>query len=514
MAEVYRAQYMGHAHSVGPQNEVVVKRIKPSLFKAAEFPIFREMFLNEAKLVRSLQHPNLARMHMLNEAVDKAMGVKVPFIVGEYIRGLQLWKLLRIATSAFTGRGVMPAIAAYIIRETARGLGHAHAYKDPKSGRSQPIIHRDVAPDNIMISTDGKVKVIDFGVAKAIGGFGPHTKTGIIKGKLAYMAPEQVAQKVVPATDVFGAAIILHEMLTGRRLFGGANDFVVVSRVLKAEIPPPSKFLLGIPPELEEVLMKALSRDVKKRYPDGNAFADALTEVMQRVPQLRGVNEEKVKAWSEELQVEAAFRANPEPVNVSAEHEPLEPEQPEDHVNSVSSGEIELSGEDVVFAGIADVLVVAPERQRSAASHAITLHKPLRITKKHQIATLASFCNECGNCDIFCPEDGGPYLIKPRFFGTREEWRQHARLDGFYVERRPDGDEIVGRFAGRALALLVKDDEARYSGEGFAVACRLSAPEATLAGEAAGEVDLTYLRILDGLRRAVLADTEVTFVNC
>lgn len=357
MAEVYRAQYRGKAGAGPntPDGEVVLKRIRPALFNQPEFPIFREMFLNEAKLVHGLHHPNLARMHTLGEGLDKSLGVKVPFIVGEYIRGLQLWKLLRIATSAFTGRGVMPAIAAYIIRETARGLGHAHAYKDPKSGRSQPIIHRDVAPDNIMISTDGKVKVIDFGVAKAIGGFGPQTKTGIIKGKLAYMAPEQVAQKVVPATDVFGAAIILHEMLTGRRLFGGANDFVVVSRVLKAEIPPPSKFLLGIPPELEEVLMKALSRDVKKRYPDGNAFADALTEVMQRVPQLRGVNEEKVKAWSEELQVEAAFRANPEPVNVSAEHEPLEPEQPEDHVNSVSSGEIELSGEDVVFAGIADV---------------------------------------------------------------------------------------------------------------------------------------------------------------
>src|SRR3569832_1612994 len=89
MAEVFRAQYGGDDHSVGPMSQVAVKRIKPALFKAPEFLIFREMFLNEAKLVRSLQHPNLARMHMLNEAVDKAMGVKVPFIVGEYIRGPQ-----------------------------------------------------------------------------------------------------------------------------------------------------------------------------------------------------------------------------------------------------------------------------------------------------------------------------------------------------------------------------------------------------------------------------------------
>lgn len=355
MAEVYRAQYRGKAGSGpgSPDGEVVLKRIRPALFKQPEFPIFREMFLNEAKLVHGLHHPNLARMHTLGEGLDKSLGIKVPFIVGEYIRGLQLWKLLRTATSGFTGRGVPPAIAAYIIREVSAGLGHAHAYKDPKSGRSQPIIHRDVAPDNIMISTDGRVKVIDFGVAKAIGGFGPQTKTGIIKGKLAYMAPEQVAQKVVPATDVFGAAVILHEMLTGRRLFGGANDFVVVTRVLKAEIPPPSKFLLGIPPELEEVLMKALSRNLKQRYTDGTEFAEALTEVMQRVPELRGVNGDTLKAWSEELQVEAAFRANPPQANVSAEHEAaLEPEAP---AEAVSSGEIELSGEDVVFAGIADV---------------------------------------------------------------------------------------------------------------------------------------------------------------
>ena len=117
----------------------------------------------------------------------------------------------------------------------------------PKTGKPQPIIHRDVSPENVMISTEGAVKVIDFGVAKAIGGFGPQTQTGIIKGKLAYMAPEQVAQKVVPATDVFGAAIVLWEMLTGRRLFGGGNEFMVVNRVLKADIPRPSATTQNIP---------------------------------------------------------------------------------------------------------------------------------------------------------------------------------------------------------------------------------------------------------------------------
>ena len=185
-------------------------------------------------------------MYALLEAVDEDLGVKVPFIVGEYIRGVQLWELMRLGTQGFTGKGVPPAIAAFIAREMARGLGHAHAHKDPATGKAQPIIHRDISPENIMVSQDGLVKVIDFGVAKALGGFGPQTRTGIIKGKLAYMAPEQVTQKVVPATDVFGAGIVLHELLTGRRLFGGSNEYLVVSRVLKAEIPRPSSLNLSL----------------------------------------------------------------------------------------------------------------------------------------------------------------------------------------------------------------------------------------------------------------------------
>lgn len=305
MAEVFLAQYSGGEHSVGPQSQVVVKRIKPSLYKSAEFPVFREMFLNEAKLVRSLQHPNLARMYALLEAVDEDLGVKVPFIVGEYIRGTQLWELMRLGTQGFTGKGIPPAISAFIVREMARGLGHAHAHKDPATGKLQPIIHRDISPENVMVSQDGLVKVIDFGVAKALGGFGPQTRTGIIKGKLAYMAPEQVAQKVVPATDVFGAGIVLHELLTGRRLFGGSNEYLVVSRVLKAEIPRPSSLNPSVPKELDDVTMQALSRDLRGRFVDGNALADALNKVLETVPALSGTGNHTIKEWVKKLTTES-----------------------------------------------------------------------------------------------------------------------------------------------------------------------------------------------------------------
>lgn len=306
MAEVYLAQYSGADHSVGPQSQVVVKRIKPELFSKPDYPVFREMFLNEAKLVRELSHANLARIYALNEAVDSEVGARVPFIVGEYVQGSQLWELMRIATLGFTGRPVPAAISAFIVREMARGLGHAHLHKDSRTGKPQPIIHRDISPENVMISAEGQVKVIDFGVAKALGGFGPQTRTGIIKGKLAYMAPEQVAQRVLPATDVFGAAIVLHELLTGRRLFGGANDFLVVTRVLKAEIPRPSQQVPDVPRELEDVLMRALSRDLSLRYTDANALADALTHVLDSVPALRGTSAQTLKKWSKETLAEGA----------------------------------------------------------------------------------------------------------------------------------------------------------------------------------------------------------------
>lgn len=349
MAEVYLAQYGGGEHSVGPANQVVVKRIKPSLYKSSEFAVFREMFLNEAKLLKSLQHPNLARMYALLEAVDEDLGVKVPFIVGEYIRGTQLWELMRVATQGFTGKGVPPAIAAQIVREVARGLGHAHAHKDPSSGKPQPIIHRDISPENIMVSHDGQVKVIDFGVAKALGGFGPQTRTGIIKGKLAYMAPEQVTQKVLPATDVFGAGIVLHELLTGRRLFGGANEYLVISRVLKAEIPKPGSLVSGIPKELDDVVMQSLSRDLRGRFPDGNSMAEALSRVLSTVPSLAGTSAQTVREWIKQTNQQAAQIAQ----GWDEQESGLQVDVQSDLAHAVAKGEdlLELNPDDLLVDG-------------------------------------------------------------------------------------------------------------------------------------------------------------------
>jgi putative selenate reductase len=135
---------------------------------------------------------------------------------------------------------------------------------------------------------------------------------------------------------------------------------------------------------------------------------------------------------------------------------------------------------------------------------------PLRMGK--QLVHFADFCNDCGNCDVFCPEDGGPYLLKPRIFGTPDAWRAEPGLDGFYLERTVDGEHVLGRFAGSEFQLDVCGDAVAFAGRGFAITFAESSPEATLQGEADGTVDLTYFQIMNALRRALLGPT-VNYVN-
>jgi putative selenate reductase len=138
----------------------------------------------------------------------------------------------------------------------------------------------------------------------------------------------------------------------------------------------------------------------------------------------------------------------------------------------------------------------------------------IRIEEKHQIGNFADFCNDCGNCDVFCPEDGGPYVVKPRFFGSSEAFETLRTLDGFYLARRGDGAEIVrARFGGREFHLALRDGGAEFSGPGFAITFKVADPEGTIAGDAAAPVDLTYFFIMNHIRTAILAPGEVNYVS-
>ncbi len=255
MAEVFRATREGVA---GFAHTCVVKRI---LSHHNEDPSFVDMFINEAKIASKLTHPNIVQVYELGQ-VDGEF-----FIAMEYVKGRDLLRVLReLAQSRANDPTIPPALSAYIARETARALQHAHDHTDER-GQARPIIHRDVSPQNIMLSYDGVVKLVDFGIAKALGSMRDETRTGALKGKFAYMAPEQVAgQNPGPTADVFSTGVVLHEMLTGRRLFKGASDFDTLQKVRTMEVPLPSSINPTVPPELDQIVMRSLERDRGARY--------------------------------------------------------------------------------------------------------------------------------------------------------------------------------------------------------------------------------------------------------
>lgn len=255
MAEVFRASREGVA---GFARQCVVKRI---LGHHNEDPSFVDMFINEAKIASELMHPNIVQVYELGQ-VDGEF-----FIAMEFVKGKDLLRVLReLAQKRAADPSIPPAIAAYIARETCRALQHAHDHLDAR-GAPRPIIHRDVSPQNIMLSYDGIVKLVDFGIAKALGSMREETRTGALKGKFAYMAPEQIAgQNPGPSADVFATGVVLHEMLTGRRLFKGATDYDTLQKVRNMPVTVPSSIDARIPPELDAIVMKSLERDRTHRY--------------------------------------------------------------------------------------------------------------------------------------------------------------------------------------------------------------------------------------------------------
>ncbi|MDB4979592.1 MAG: hypothetical protein JWM82_344 [Myxococcales bacterium] len=266
MADVYKGRVSGPQ---GFERVFVVKRILPHL---SEDPTFIKMFVEEAKLSARLAHPNIVQIFELG-AVDGEY-----FISMEYIRGHDLAETMRAIWK--TMGPPRPELVAYIGREACRALSYAHSLADER-GRALGMIHRDVSPSNIMISYEGAVKLLDFGIAKALGEAQDTTKSGTMKGKYAYMAPEQTeGDDVDQRIDIFSCGIVLHEVLTGRRLFKGTNDVLTIERVRRCEVPPPSQQNPMVPPELDAIILKALSRDRDTRYATAADMADALDDVV------------------------------------------------------------------------------------------------------------------------------------------------------------------------------------------------------------------------------------------
>ena len=262
MANVYRARLRS---GVGP--EVVVKSMLPHL---AKVPALVEMFAVEARLTSQLQHRNIVRVE--NHGVHAG----TPYLTMELLDGRNLSQLRLVLRRS--KRRMPIAIAMRIAHDLGAALGCAHAFVDPH-GRQMQIIHRDVSPSNVMVGRDGSVKLLDFGVARLSSAAG-HVITRSLKGKFAYMAPEQVNELPVDRRcDVFAAGIVLHEMLTNRRLFAGKSERETLRRVSAVEALAPSLSNAAVPPELDEIVMRALSPRPEDRFDSGKELAEALASL-------------------------------------------------------------------------------------------------------------------------------------------------------------------------------------------------------------------------------------------
>ncbi|MEJ7599159.1 MAG: serine/threonine-protein kinase [Kofleriaceae bacterium] len=260
MAEIFLARPNGHGHN----DLIVLKRILPHL---AEDDHFVTMFRDEAELAAQLMHRNICHVHAFGEFGGTW------FISMEYLHGVPLSRMMTRLSKA--GKMLDIRIVAGIIVQACEGLHHAHEAAGP-DGVSLHVVHRDVSPPNMMVCGDGTVKLLDFGIAKARGA-NSRTRTGTVKGKNAYMSPEQILGKPLDRrSDVFALAIVMYEMLAIKRLFHRDSDFLTFKAITEEPIPEIRERRPDLPPGMRAALMQAMARDPNGRFDTALAFANAI----------------------------------------------------------------------------------------------------------------------------------------------------------------------------------------------------------------------------------------------
>ena len=266
MAELYLARQLVFSQQVGGRGYekiVAVKRVLPHL---AEDATFVQMFLNEARIAAGLTHGNIAQVIDFGSQGDEH------YLVLEYVHGTSVLELLRAAGKH---GGVPLGCALTIVHEVAAALHYAHE-KCGQDGKPLGLVHRDVSPSNVLVSYDGEVKLVDFGIAKATA----HTrvtKSGTIKGKLAYMAPEQVrGEGLDRRADVFALSVVFYELCTGRRCFVAPGEFALINRVAAGRYEKPSSIVADFPPELEKIIVRGLAVAADDRFESARAFEVAI----------------------------------------------------------------------------------------------------------------------------------------------------------------------------------------------------------------------------------------------
>ncbi|MEM9493098.1 MAG: serine/threonine-protein kinase, partial [Myxococcota bacterium] len=268
-AEIYLARHGGVA---GFEKYVVVKCLHDHLTGDGDFT---RMFLDEARLGAQLSHSNIVQTIKLGSQNDRY------YMVMEYLTGLSLSMIIRRGAERLP-QGRLPAdIGLNIVAQACAGMHYAHTLSD-SDGNPLNVVHRDVSPQNLVITFEGVVKIVDFGIAKAAVRE-TQTQSGTIKGKFAYMSPEQcLADNVDARTDVFALGTITHELITGQRLFKRESAYSTYHAILECNVPTPSQVNPQLDPALDSIVLKALSKEREDRYPSAEAYGEALASVLHR----------------------------------------------------------------------------------------------------------------------------------------------------------------------------------------------------------------------------------------
>ncbi|HYH10699.1 MAG TPA: TonB family protein [Thermoanaerobaculia bacterium] len=304
MAEVWKARMRGVE---GFQKIVAIKKILPHLSDNQEFI---EMFVDEAKLAAQLNHNNIIHIYDLGKIQSSY------YIAMEYIDGFDLKTILRRGQERDNPMTV--ELALFIASKIASALDYAHRKKDFEE-KEMGLVHRDVSPQNVLISQEGDIKLCDFGIAKAASK-ASHTQAGALKGKLQYMAPEQAwGRNIDRRSDIFALATVLFEMLTSRKLFTGDNELSILEQVREARVQPPSLYNDEVTPEIDRIVLKALQKDSTNRYQTAGEMARDIDAVLYNF---------RPTPTSADLAIYMHRLSSPEPVMPQMDEEPFAEEPP------------------------------------------------------------------------------------------------------------------------------------------------------------------------------------------
>ncbi|PIQ59758.1 MAG: hypothetical protein COW00_08980 [Bdellovibrio sp. CG12_big_fil_rev_8_21_14_0_65_39_13] len=265
MAKICRARFLGEQ----ADKIVAIKMVQPQYSQDENF---KKMFMDEIKLTFGLLHPNIVQTY------DYGIHNGQLFVAMEYCDGKNLKEYLeKLKEKKF----VFPVeISVYIVTQACQGLHYAHNYTDKLTGKKTKIVHRDISPHNLMLTYDGAIKVIDFGIAKAETN-SEATQAGTIKGKLSYLAPEYLeGMELDHRYDQFAVGITLWEMLCSRKLFKAPNDLAVLKKIQECRVPPPSSINPNVSKELDQIVLRALSKDRNKRFKDMEELNRALIKFL------------------------------------------------------------------------------------------------------------------------------------------------------------------------------------------------------------------------------------------